>query len=372
MLFCISKELTNYSSDIYVAQIIVLAFELDAYLRGAHRRRFLHLGSPVTVTVKPFDSTTAPIIKQKSFDGFFGAQRFKTGASRLGLESGFLVKQESEQVGDVDDGGSPTSVKKIVRIFVNQVELKQADALAVHLLGYRTGKLVFTFVSGWRGRLLVTLAYVWASIVLLTFPLLNSGDLPSWFPLTTLFSIGVLVVCRISMLSRTMLGLLIRRRQFIVSIVFILCWFGMICAVLQDERITIVIFTVLCSLLEIVSDAKVTILNTRTVISKTWEKLAVGLLFGILAVFMVFGVIQSRQLYVVFRPDLVQGQISSDSPFVVDEFQAAVDLQLSFFLERVMGAFLYYRRHQPEVLQLITSPVLPKQAKEKKDISVGI
>jgi hypothetical protein len=145
--------------------------------------------------------------------------------------------------------------------------------------------------------------------------------------------------------------------------------------VLQDERIAVALFLVVTTVLDALVDARVSLPGTRGVLSRLGEKLNAGLMFATFSAFFVFGVVQSREYYVVFRPDLVTFTLHStnqsfgDLPFVVDQFQSTTDLQISLALERLLAFGVLFYRQRPDVFQMVTSPILP--ADRQKDAPVA-
>jgi len=337
--------------DMYLGQIIILLFEVGALYRGAHHRRFLHIGADVGFSILPMGQNP-PRRRSKHI--------FNAGVSKVQLDhSGFFVREPTVNIGSQF---VPEEGHSVRRVFVNTVELQQADSLAVHFLGFSSGKILFEFMVSRRGVLAIALMNLFEWIVVLSMPAQKAGVFPSWFPLLSVVPTLALLVMHGILTSRTLSILLVRRRQFVVAITFYLIWFGLICSVLQDERVAIAVFVFECSVLDLLSDAYLIIPDNRGRFSRVWEKMNSGLLLTTLSAFMVFGVINTRQLIVVTRPDLVGNgtAVNSDLPFVVDTFQSTVDLQLSFALEKLLGVVLFVYRRQPWTFQVVKRPILPK------------
>ena len=354
-----SYQLLQLVRDIHFAQIILLAFEVQSLRRGAHHRRFLHLSAPVSMAVLPISTVASKKRKQRS--------QFKAGASKIQLnQSGFFMKPHSLASSSAppadltvasqsveDSASTPTSQ---IMVFVDVVELQQSDSLAVHAFGYDKGRRFYQVVVSRTGGATRVLAYLLEWGVLLSF--ITGVHMPHGLPLLSLVASVTFAVCSFAVMSRTILVLLVNRRQFKVTAVFLSIWFGLACSVLQDERIAVVIFVLLLAVVDALSDAKTT-LPASGRFSRTFEKLNAGLFFLALAIFQVENIIASRQLYIVFRPDFipVNGTVDPDASYVVDSAQALVDLQVSFVLEKLVGFFMLVYRAHPEQFQIVAAPV---------------
>ena len=359
-------QLMQLVRDVHAAQIIVLLFELQSLARGAHRRRFLHIGAPVSMAILPV--THAPVAPARAKRAA-AATRFKAGASRVELnQSGFFVKQqslvsaaESQNAGSDDAAPLPAAVDPVM-LFVDVVELQQSDALAIHALGFALGKRFFIAVVGPVGWAVGFVAYAVNWAALLSFA--ARAAMPAGLPLMSIAASLLFAAVSFSVMSRTVLLLLLQRRHFRVTAVFLALWFGLICAVMQDERIAVAIFVLQVAVVDALSDAKTTMPGRHGRLSRTFEKLNAGLFFLVLAVFQVQDVIASRQLYVVFRPDLVDNAtaVNADAPFVVDTAQVLVDLEISFVLEKLVGFAIFVWRARPEQFQVVSAPVCRSDA----------
>jgi len=323
--------------DVFVAQAIVLAFEFESIWRGAHTRRFLHVTEPVAFNIQRLQLTTA---LQTSPEGhvlqsskptlqrFFGSsnnKRYQGAASELGVKSGFFVKEKQASAGEDGSQATPTQPGTLL-IHVNQVELKQRSAMALYVFGEARGTVVFNLVSGRVGKAsgMVVFGLAWAA--LLSFPYLGSR-VPSAFPLVVVPCTLIHAFSRSMLLSRTLARLLITRRQFVLTLVFLAVWVVVASLVLRDERISLILFVFTCAVLDWLVDASLTVVRANGPLSRVWEKVNCGLMFMVLSGFMVFGEVANPALYAVFRPDLVPSNtsVSSDSPYVVDFFQSCVE-----------------------------------------------
>jgi len=321
--------------DVFVAQAIVLAFEFESIWRGAHTRRFLHVTEPVAFNIQRLQLTTAlqtspeahlrqsgkPTL-QRFFSG--SNQRYKGAASELEMKSGFFVKERLASAGEDGSQATPTQPTTLL-IHVNQVELKQHSALALHVFGEARGTLLFNLVCSRVGRVsgMVVFGFAWA--VLLSFPFLGN-QVPRTFALAAIPCTLILGFFRSMLLSRTLARLLITRRHFVLTLVFLTVWAVLASLVLRDERVSLVVFVFTCAVLDWLVDASLTIVRANGPLSRVWEKINCGLMFMVLSGFMVFGEVANPFLYAVFRPDLVgNASVSSDSPYVVDFFQSCVE-----------------------------------------------
>jgi len=321
--------------DVFVAQAIVLAFEFESIWRGAHTRRFLHVTEPVAFNIQRLQLTTAlqtspeahlrqsgkPTL-QRFFSG--SNQRYKGAASELEMKSGFFVKERLASAGEDGSQATPTQPTTLL-IHVNQVELKQHSALALHVFGEARGTLLFNLVCSRVGRVsgMVVFGFAWA--VLLSFPFLGN-QVPRTFALAAIPCTLILGFLRGMVLSRTLARLLITRRHFVLTLVFLTVWAVLASLVLRDERVSLVVFVFTCAVLDWLVDASLTIVRANGPLSRVWEKINCGLMFMVLSGFMVFGEVANPFLYAVFRPDLVgNASVSSDSPYVVDFFQSCVE-----------------------------------------------
>jgi len=129
----------------------------------------------------------------------------------------------------------------------------------------------------------------------------------------------------------------------------------------MDARIVIALLILEINILDLLADAKVTDQQRHGRFSRMWEKINAALLFLVLAIYAVWGVIDSSQLNIVFRPDrVVNATVDTDAPFVLSEFQTTVDLMLVFVIERLVQVAMVAHRNQPEEFVTVVSPITPK------------
>jgi len=204
-----------------------------------------------------------------------------------------------------------------VFVHVNRVELKQKSALALAWFGSRLGVPILKAMVGGFGKTYSVVVYSLAWFVLISFPWIDDGTLPSWIPLVSLLSTLGLTFRNLMISSKSLITLLIIRRHFVVNLVFLSIWFILMCFVLKDERIALALFVGVCALFELLVDAQLSIPGESGRLSRKWEKMNLALMFAVLSVFMVFGQVHNPGLYLVFRPDLLgNGTINSDSAFI--------------------------------------------------------
>jgi len=165
---------------------------------------------------------------------------------------------------------------------VNQVEVKQEDSMAIHVLGVDRGIWFFELCVSPCSRLLMTSWYGLAWFSLLVFPWLEGGELPAMLPLLSIAaSLGV-VVRTSALTSLSLAQLLVRRWQFIIATVFLCVWLGLVCLTLRDARIAWALFAFVAAMMELFVDAQLTVPRRAGMLSRVWDKLNAGLFFAVL------------------------------------------------------------------------------------------
>jgi len=284
--------------DMYLAQAILLAFEVHALWRGAHSRRFLHLGGSVTTHLTYFPVDDVPLSAARPM-------------KPLQLQSGFLMQSVQSSALDPSDVAVP------LHIYVDEIEVRQMDSIAVNLIGAKHGRKMVAILEGHWGRVGEILIFAMAYVTLLMLPVINLGLLPADLPLLCIIPVCLLPVLRVPMLSRPLVVLLVRRRQFIIQAVFIGTWLVLLCLTLRDEKAALAIFIAECAILDYLADASVAS-PIELQLAAVRDKVHVFVMLAIMSCFLVWGVVHTKQNFVIFRPDLDNGTVNAHAPFVVD------------------------------------------------------
>jgi len=367
--------------DLYLGSLIVALFDLGFALRAAHRR-FAHIYEPVKFEIIKFeDDLLGPNNIDMDPSMLLRKTKGVVNASQVEIQSGFLIQQKSYT--SLDGGGSygaaaeendanaatlDTPAPKQaggVKIYVDIVRLRQKDALAVHILGLENGRTLFNFLHNWKGQVAWNLALLPLILVLYAGPYL-----PSVYIYLVCIPFFIYHATReLATSSRTMLFLLIRRRQFQVQVVFLCIWLGLFCVVFPNSMIALALGFFITSLCELVKDASVRVSRR---FSQLKNQILVGWAFGVLAVQMIwtaYPATWTEHLYVDFRPGLAtQGgwsnatngteEISySDLPQVEDLYQQLVDLSLALGVGHMLTAIYVFFAAKPGEFQVFHAPV---------------
>ena len=342
--------------DMYIAQSLLLLFEIDTLVRNAHKRRLLHLGRPVSTHIQTFANDPGADMSELTI-----AQK-----KPLGLQSGFIVQGISRLVSQQSQSDFSENVSRFpkkVQVFVNKIEIRQVDSFAVAMLGYNRGRSWVEWLQqGHHNAVVEFFSFSFAFACLLSFPLIRGDIVPVWIPALSIISGISLAWLRGSVLSIALAKILVQRRQFAIQTVFMMILIALLCVTLRDWRITIAVYIVELALFDYLADARVTIPGRSGPCSRIGDKVMLSMMLLILVCFMIWDVVESRLVYVVFRPDLEANgtSINPDASYVVDVFQSTVDLMVSLLLERGVAIFLFIWRSRPQEMLVVQAPIRPR------------
>jgi len=392
-------SILQFVRDTQGALVVILLFEALSLARGAHKRRFLHLDQPVSFVVLTFDEARAAKRQSRARKVLGMKGKFDARASKLEVHSDFFVKQQSFRVPPPPEGfenPADNSKQAPVRVFVNQVELKQTDALALALLGEARGRAVFFWIgqSDWGKTVFGTVVVVLQWLSLLSFPFLGSA-LPTWLP--AIAAVPLLLLPTRSFLSSswTVLRLLVTRRTFQTTLFFTLVWLVMVSVQTMDVKCVWAACMFVANISEALVDAQLVKSTHRNGAMRFFTKLQLGLEFLVFAVFMMLGYVPNQHEYIAFRPDLVANasSIDPDAPYVVDTFQLLVECVSSFLylyiymsltlcvcvcwrslslanaVERFLAVGQLVRKARPNVFHHVRAPIMARYVQDADDVN---
>jgi hypothetical protein len=230
--------------DSLIAQIVQFCTELILIWRGKDRKRFIHLKDPVQYRLVLFGghSTGLPAATNNNTyqtQHHYHDGRFHANASSVMVESGFVVKQESND-----------HQKIKTRIFVNKVAIKQRDCIAVHVFGEMYGEQVFHFITSRVGKLISIFSHLGAIIITIT-----SGYYSLSISVAIIPFLLMLIIFEFAILSKRLCWLLCQRAAFITQFIFALVWLILAGYVLGDERFLIALYGFISYILSSLGDA---------------------------------------------------------------------------------------------------------------------
>jgi len=164
----------------------------------------------------------------------------------------------------------------------------------------------------------------------------------------------------ISLFSKVMVKLLVRRRSFQIATCFTLLWFAIFVAIFQNEQIILAFDLAVISFLELLKDASLKIPTKR---ARMQNKFVLGLGFCIISLLMIFNRYETAgDVYINVRPDIstAKSNISySDLPQVVDMYQECVDLGISLGLGHLFWSIYLLFYTDADQCQVFKVPVVP-------------
>jgi len=157
-----------------------------------------------------------------------------------------------------------------------------------------------------------------------------------------------------------MLLLIIRRRQFLVQIVFRTIHFALFCVIFSNALASIAIAYYLASVVELVMDASLRVRTRQHVIQNALSLCVTAL---VLSAFMIANLYKDARFYYVdFRPDLHTNGTATpyvDQASVIDLYQQCVDLGLALGLGHFISVVMGLTTHRSDQLSTLSVPVFP-------------
>jgi hypothetical protein len=326
--------------DIFMAQTVLGGFECAFVLKGRTSRRFLHIQEPVTYVVRTLEQEQAAKGRSKRQT----AKRVGGGlvnASELEAQSGYVVQRQPDD--------------RVV-VYVDEILIKQSDAVFLHVLSPELGHAVVRFFSGRAGQGLNTVFSIAAAAVLFV---------PQVPPYICVVSALVIALRTCSRASVCLLRILVRLEGVQISFFFLGAWFVLTVMVFPTPFAVFLTFLLVLSVVEVLKDSQAL---EPSKISRLWEKLLLAFFFNGFGCCMVWDLIPGfSNATLDLRPDLHMNNALAfrNDVSVVDLYQTSVDLTFTLGLRHLVGLCTRALASSQNELENVHAPVVPVYARDQ-------